>query len=440
MIEIFAIGGYSEFGRNMTAVRVDDEVIIIDMGIHMENFIRIQGSEDIETISTKRLLESDVVPHFKDISHIKDKVKAIVPTHAHLDHIGAIPFIAKKFDCDILCTPFTGEVIDAISKDRKQKIHNDIKFINPNSSHKVSDNISVDFINMTHSTPQTIMLGIRTKYGSILYANDFKFDVSPTLGPKPNFKKLREFQGAKCLISDCTRAWDQRKTPSESVAREMLKDVINGVVTEQNLIVATTFSSHLARLKSLINIAREKNRKVTILGRSLDKYISAGERAGIIDFSDVERIRYRDKIKKFLRKAGKNPSEHLLIVTGHQGEPEAVLADMVYGSIDFDFDPGDQIIFSCGVIPNEENEKNREFLESKLKAKHARIFKDIHVSGHAAREELRDLLDLVKPEHIIPAHGYPNMMKSLKDLAEEMGFKENMVHMMGNGDSIRIDD
>ncbi len=439
MIEIFAIGGFSEFGRNMTAVRVDDEVIIIDMGIHMENFIRIQGSEDIENATTRRLLEHDVIPHFKDIDHLKEKVKAIVPTHAHLDHIGAIPFLARKYDADIFCTPFTGEVIKAIYADRKQKIKNAIRFVNPNSSFKISKNISVDFINVTHSTPQTIMLGIRTKYGNIVYANDFKFDTSPTLGPKPNFAKMRSFEGSLCLISDCTRAWDKRKTPSESVAKEMLRDVLDGITSDKNLIVATTFSSHLARLKSMINIAHSKGRRVTMLGRSLDKYVSAGEAAGIIDFREIQRIRYRDKIRRFMKQVSKEPGKHMLIVTGHQGEPQAVLADLAYGKIDYKFNAGDQVIFSCGVIPNEENQKNRDFLEAKLEAKKARIFKDIHVSGHAAREELRDLLDMIKPKHIIPAHGYPDMMESMKELAEEMGYDKKDVHMMGNGESVEID-
>lgn len=439
MIEIFAIGGYSEFGRNMTAVKVDDEVIIIDMGIHMENFIRIQGSEDIEKVSTKKLLEDDVIPHYKDIDHVRANVKAIIPTHAHLDHIGAIPFIARKYDADILCTPFTGEVIKAIYADRNQKIKNQIKSINPNSSYRLSENITIDFINVTHSTPQTIMLGITTPYGTVVYANDFKFDMSPTLGPKPNFEKLKTFKNAKCLISDCTRAWDRRKTPSESVAKEMLKDVLNGITSEDNLILTTTFSSHIARLKSMVNLAKSKGRKVTMLGRSLDKYVTAAENAGIIDFRDINRIRYRDKIRRFLKEAHRNPGKHFIIVTGHQGEPQAVLADMAYGRIDYQFKDGDQIIFSCGVIPNEENRKNRDYLEEKLRAKRVRIFKDIHVSGHAAREELRDLLDMVMPQHIIPAHGYPDMMESMKELAGEMGYDTEKVHMLGNGQKVRID-
>ena len=439
MIEIFAVGGYSEFGRNMTAVKIGDEVVIIDMGIHMENYIKLQGKDDIETIGTRKLLENDAIPKFHLIDEWKDKVKAIIPTHAHLDHIGAIPFIAKKYKADIVCTPFTAEVIKAIADDKRYRIRNDIKQVNPNSSYKISEKISVDLINMTHSTPQTVMVRINSNEGDVLYANDFKFDLSPTLGPKPNFEKLRQIKGVKCLISDCTRSWDAKKTPSESVAKEMLKDVLYGIESQDNLIVATTFSSHIARLKSMIEVGRQKGREIVMLGRSLEKYVDAGEKVGIIDFSDVNRIRYRDKIKRFLKKVKQDPSRYMLIVTGHQGEPEAILSDMAYGKIDYKFNSGDVVIFSCGIIPNEENEKNREFLEDKLNAKKVRIFRDIHVSGHAAREELRDLLMMTQPSNIIPAHGYPDMMENMKKLALEMGYDEKSIHLAKNGDKIIIE-
>ena len=438
MLEICSVGGYSEFGRNMTAVRIDDSVIIVDMGIHMENYIKLQGDEDIDFVGTKRLLDTGSIPEYHRIDEWRDMVKAIIPTHAHLDHVGAIPFLANKYNADIVCTPFTAEVIKAISNDKNKKINNNIKPINPNSTFKLSEDISVDFIHMTHSTPQTAMLAIHSPYGTVVYANDFKFDTSPTLGAKPNFEKIKSLEGAKCLIVDCTRAWDERKTPSESVAKEMLKDVMHGVDSEDNLIVVTTFSSHLARLKSIIELGKEKNRKILMLGRSLDKYVTAGENAGIIDFSDVERIKFKDKIRKILYKVKKNPSKYMLIVTGHQGEPEAILANMVYGKLKYNFDRNDQIIFSCSVIPNEENINNRNILEEKLRDQHVRIFKDIHVSGHAAKEELRDLINMVKPQEIVPAHGFIEMMDSLKSLAIDMGYKEEKIHMHRNGDSLSL--
>ena len=439
MIEICTVGGFYEFGRNMTAVKIDDIVIIVDIGIHMENYIKLQGDEDIDFVSTKKLFETNSIPRYDVINDWKDMVKAIVPTHAHLDHVGAIPFIAKKFNADIVCTPFTAEVIKAISNDKNKKLTNNIKYINPNSRYEVSEDISIDFIHVTHSTPQTAMIAINSKYGTVVYANDFKFDTSPVLGAKPNFAKIKSLKGAKCLIVDCTRSWDERKTPSESVAKEMLKDVMHGINSDNSLIVVTTFSSHLARLKSIIELGKEKGREIVMLGRSLDKYVTAGENANIIDFKDIKRIKFKDKIKKFLKSVEKNPSRYMLIVTGHQGEPEAILANMAYGKLLYDFKQNDQIIFSCSVIPNDENIQNREFLESKLKEKNVRIFKDIHVSGHAAKEELRDLINMVMPEHIIPAHGYEEMMISLRDLANEIGYSNDKIHMQKNGDLLSLD-
>lgn len=433
MIEICTVGGFSEFGRNMTAVNIDGTVIIIDMGLHLENYIRLQGDEEIETMSIKKMLDSNAIPHFEVIDKWKKNVKAIIPTHAHLDHVGAIPYISNKYDAEILCTPYTAEVIKALSSDRNKTLKNPIKVINPNSSYNITNDISVDFIHVTHSTPQTAMLAINTKYGTLVYANDFKFDTAPTLGSKPNFEKLKSYKKVIGLIVDCTRAWDYRKTPSESVAKEMLKDVMHGVDSEDKLILVTTFSSHLARLKSIVELGREKKRKIVMLGRSLEKYVSAGERAGIISFPDVEKVTYKDKIARKLRKIAKTPEKYLLIVTGHQGEPEAILSRMAYGALKYEFQYEDQVIFSCSVIPNEDNINNRKFLEEKLKKKHVRIFRDLHVSGHAAREELRDLINFLKPELIFPAHGHREMMDHLEDLAIDMGYKKKQVIMMEDG-------
>ncbi len=439
MIKIKAVGGYSEFGRNMTAVRVDDEVVIIDMGLHMENYIRLQGDEDGDKISTKRLLQENAIPYFPLIDDWKKDVKAIIPTHAHLDHVGAIPHIASKFDAEILCTPFTAEVIKAISSDKRIKLKNKIKPINPNANYKISDNITAEFIHVTHSTPQTAMIALHTPYGTIVYANDFKFDSQPVLGARPNFERLKSIDYVRGLIVDCTRAWDEKKTPSETVVKEMLRDVLLGMDSGGKLVVVTTFASHLARLKTIIEMGKQLGRKVVMLGRSLDKYVSAGEAAEVIDFSDIERVKFRDKIRKKLKVVMQRPQDYLLIVTGHQGEPEAILANMVYGNLKFPFRKEDQVIFSCSVIPNDENIKNREELELKLKEKHVRIFKDIHASGHAAREELRDLLNMLKPKDLIPAHGHREMMESFRELAKSMGYTDEQLHLIKNGETVKLD-
>ena len=249
MIDICTVGGYNEVGKNMTAVNVDGEVVIFDMGIHLESYIKYTEDEDIINVDPSELIKVGAVPDITKIEKWKDKVKAIIPTHAHLDHIGAVPYLGNNYDAPILGTPFTIAVLKTILKDEKITIKNKIRTLAPNSVFQLSKNLKVEFINMTHSTPQTVMVALHTKYGIILYANDFKFDRFPTLGEKPNFKRLKELgkKGVLCLIVDSTYSRSCKKTPSESVAKEMLKDVLLGTGNKDKAVFVTTFSSHIAR-------------------------------------------------------------------------------------------------------------------------------------------------------------------------------------------------
>lgn len=439
-IEIRAVGGYNEIGRNMTAIKVDNEVIVLDMGLHLDNYIAYTEDEDIVNLSASELIGAQAVPDISLISEWKDKVKAIIPTHAHLDHVGAIPYLAKKFKSPILCTPFTAEVIKAILRDEKIKMKNPIKPLNSNSVYHISDNLKIEFINMTHSTPQTVVVVLHTKKGSVVYANDFKFDNFPVLGKKPNFNKLREISGnCQCLIVDCLRAKEAVKTPSESVAREMLKDVLLGTESNGKAIITTTFSSHLARLKSIVEFGKQMNRKVVFLGRSLSKYVRAGEAAGVISFSrEVELAKRGRHVRNLLKDIEANRKKYLVVVTGHQGEQKGVLSRMATGELPFRFEEEDYIIFSSSVIPSPSNMRDRKRLEESFKGKNLRIFKDIHVSGHAAREDLRDLINIIKPKNIIPAHGDSGMKAALRDLALEMSYKKEGIFLIKDGDRVMV--
>ncbi len=438
-IEIKAVGGYNEIGRNMTAVKVKDDVIILDMGIHIENYIKFTEDEDIVNISSQQLINAKAVPDVSLLEDWKDKIKAIIPTHAHLDHVGGIPYLAKKFKAPVLCTPFTAEVIKAILKDEEIKMPNPIKALNANSVYHISDDITIEFVQMTHSTPQTVMVAVHTKDGCLVYANDFKFDNFPVLGKKPNFDKLRALsKNCKCLIVDCLRAQEATKTPSESVARAMLKDVLLGTESNGKAIIATTFSSHLERLKSIADFGKQMNRKVIFLGRSLSKYVKAGERAGIINFKDVELAKRGRHVKRVLKQVEANRKKYLLVVTGHQGEQKAVLSRIATGELPFEFKEEDYMIFASSVIPNPSNIRDRKKLEDNFKGKNLRIFKDIHVSGHAAREDLRDLINMVSPRGIIPAHGNEGMGKALRDLALEMSYKKEDILLIKEGDDIVV--
>ncbi|MBW2991256.1 ribonuclease J, partial [Candidatus Woesearchaeota archaeon] len=282
--------------------------------------------------------------------------------------------------------------------------------------------------------PQTVIIAVHTPYGTLVYANDFKLDNAPTLGDKPNFKRLKALgeKGVKVLIVDSLYADTAMKTPSENIAREMLKDVLLGVNSRGKAVIITTFSSHIARLKSIVELGKKLRRKIVFLGRSLSKYTTAAQTAGIIDFSKkAEFVRYGNKVGKFFKKI-KHPEKYLFIVTGHQGEPRAVLPRMVYQKL-FDFKEEDHVIFSCSIIPVEANIRNREKLDSALRKKKIRLFTDVHVSGHAFREDLRDLINLLKPKNIIPTHGNKKKLRAMKELALEMGYKSKNIKILKNG-------
>ncbi len=438
MIEVFAVGGFLEIGRNMTLIKYKDEAVIIDMGLHMDRYIEYTEDEDIEDLTADELMQAGAIPNIKDIMKYKDIVKAIIPTHVHLDHVGAIPFLANNFKAPILCTGFAGAFLNEILSEHDFKLNNKIITLNNNATYKISKNITVEFINMTHSTPDTVMVAVKTPEGSVLYCNDFKFDKSPTLGEKPNFEKLKKLKKVKLLIVDSLYADREGKTPSESVARELLKDVVLGVNADKNTIIITTFSSHIARLKSIIESGKKLNRKIIFLGRSLSKYTQAAESCGLVRFSDqVEIVKWGSKVKKKLSQLQKEKSRNklMLVVTGHQAEPKAVLSKMAYNGF-FDFKKGDVVVFSCKVIPNEINERNRKRLERQLEKYNLRIFKDVHVSGHASKEDLRDLITLVKPEHIVPAHADVPKSEAMKKLCIETGFKN--IHLIKEGQKLEI--
>jgi len=436
-LQIITVGGYSEIGRNCTLVKVDDEAVLLDLGLHMDYYIAYtEESEDMpnKDMSAEALIRVNAVPNLHHIQDLWPKVKAICISHAHLDHVGAVPFLSNKFKADIHATNYTIEVLKTMVSNEKISLRNNMVAHPVNSKFKVSNKISIEFINVTHSVPQTVIIAVHTPYGILVYANDFKLDNAPTLGDKPNFKRLEELgqKGVKVLIVDSLYADTPMKTPSESIAKEMLKDVLLGVNSKGKAVIITTFSSHIARLRSIVELARKLNRRPVFIGRSLDKYITAAKNAGIIDLEkQAEHIKYGGKVKKFF-KTVKHPEKQMFIVTGHQGEPGAVLSRMVFQHL-YKFEEEDHVIFSCGVIPVENSIRNRQKLDAALKEKKIRLFTDVHVSGHAFREDHRDLIHLLKPENIVPTHAHKKKLEAMKELCLEMGYKPDKIHILHNG-------
>jgi ribonuclease J len=437
-IKIYPVGGFNEVGKNMTAVDLGEDVIIFDGGLFLPPIVELEESERAYT--EKKLRSIGAIPDdlILDKLKLRDKVRAIVPSHAHLDHIGALPFLSQRYDAPIIATPFTIEVLKTLFKDEKIMPSNKLISIKPNSTFYIqgkSKKYKLEFINITHSTPHTSFLALHTDDGIILYTNDFKLDNNPILGGKPNYKKIKEIakKGIKVLICDSLYSGEDRKTASERVARTMLEDVLLGMNNRRSGIIVTTFSSHIARLKSITDFGKKLNREIIFLGRSINKYVSAATRVGICPFrNDVRIATYRKQLERELKKIDRNRGNYMVVCTGHQGEPGSILDRLSRNKLPFRFQKSDNIIFSSSVIPTPINIENRNLLDGRLKKRGSRLFKNLHVSGHAGREDLRDFLEMTKPEHIIPAHGGHDKTAHLITLAKELGYKDKYLHLTSN--------
>ncbi|MBR9676126.1 MBL fold metallo-hydrolase [Candidatus Woesearchaeota archaeon] len=438
MIELCAVGGYSHVGRNMTAIRYEDEVVILDMGLDLESYIEMTEHEDPFTLSRKDLMVSGAIPNDQPISEWRDKAIAIIPTHAHLDHLAAIPFMAKKYkNAQILCTPFCAAVLERIATDDKRQISNKIRVLSDNSTYQLSKNLRIEFINVTHSIPDTVIIVLHTPKGSVVYANDFKFDDYPTIGKPSNTKRLSELRDVKLLIMDSLYADRPGKTQSELVAKKQLGKIILEETKNDNVMIATTFSSHIARLKTLIEYIKKTNRKPLLLGRSLSRYTSAAQDAGITRFEEeCEIIKYSSKIRKKLRKMSREDLyDYFIICSGHQAEPKATLTRIIHEDL-INLRKEDVIIFSSSIIPSGNNENNREELEQQIRVKGARIYKDIHASGHASQDDHKKLISLVRPKHVIPSHADKEKTFIMMRNLQKWGCKN--IHVLREGDFLRI--
>ena len=308
---------------------------------------------------------------------------------------------------------------------------------------KISDNIKIELISMSHSTLQCAMIAVHTPNGIVLYANDFKFDNDPVLGDKPNYKRLQEIGKEGNLIAlvvECINGLVEGKTPSEKVARELLKEVLLETDSKGKAIFVTTFASNIARIKSAIEFGKKLGRKVVILGRSMVKYNESAEHLSLVKFSrDAEIIGYGGQRKRKLKEIDEKREKYLVITTGSQGEPGSVLDKIVNKQLPFNFREGDIIVFSCRTIPVPMNIANRDNLENSLKSAKVRIFTNVHSSGHASLEDIRDFITMVKPMHIIPSQGNMAMESSVAKMAEGLGYKlgEN-IHIVSDGQRLKF--
>jgi len=438
-IEVIAVGGYEEVGKNMSVVKVGEDVIIFDMGIHLDR-LHIHEDTDIAKMHSLDLIERGVIPDDTLMKDVNGKVRAIVFTHGHLDHIGAVAKLAHRYEAPLIATPYTMALIEkTIKSERKFKFNNPLQILNSGEKCQISPDITLEFVHTTHSIPQAVTPVLHTSEGIIVYSNDFKFDNHQTLSPPPNYQRFRELgeKGVLALIVDTTRAAeeDQVKTHSERIAKIVLQDTMEWPLKEDSGIIITTFASHIERVQAICDIVAQSDRKMLLLGRSMERYCSIAESMGILNLPKNASVYGSPKaINKALTQADEKRSEYVLLTTGHQGEPDALLPRIANDKTSFLVQPGDNVIISAPVIPNPLNKANRNLMERRLKSKGARIFTNAHVSGHAGREDHRDFIRMLNPAHLIPSHGNLEMLTAYVELAEDEGYRMgNNIHVLRNG-------
>jgi ribonuclease J len=309
--------------------------------------------------------------------------------------------------------------------------------------HHVTADIELEFIRVQHSTVDCVFAAIHTDKGCILYDNDFKIDRSPTLGDPPDFSRLRALgkEGVLALIVETTNSGISGKTPSEQIAKDLVWDVLIGTEESRSGVLVTTFSSHIARIKAILDAAFEMGRKPVLLGRSMEKYWGTAVRTGHSNREGIEVFGRRKSIDRALKRImNEGKDKYLPIMTGHQGEPGAILSRVANGETDYFIESGDKVVFSAGIIPQPLNMSNRFTVETKLKMRGARIYDNVHVSGHACKEDHWELLRLINPEHVIPAHGNLVTHGHYLLIAEETGYSlGSNIHLVRNGQELLIE-
>ncbi|OPY24237.1 MAG: Metallo-beta-lactamase superfamily protein [Methanobacterium sp. PtaU1.Bin097] len=438
-VEVIAIGGYEEVGKNMSAVKIGEDVVIFDMGIHLDR-VHIHEDTDMARMHSLDLIERGIIPDDTLMKEVDGKVRAIVFTHGHLDHIGAVGKLAHRYEAPLIGTPYTMGLIErTIKQEKKFNVNNPLQVLNPGEKIQLSPDITLEFVHTTHSLPQTVNAALHTSEGIIMYANDFKFDNHQMLSPPPDYKRLRELgrQGVLALIVETTRMTEKQevKTHSEKVARLNLQDIMEPLLAEKDGMLITTFSSHIERIQAICNIADTSDRQILLLGRSMERFGSIAENLGILDLPATASIYGSPKaVNRALAHAEEKREDYLLVTTGHQGEVDALLPRIANNKTNFQVRRGDNILISAPIIPSPMNIANRNVMEKRLKSSGARIYPNIHVSGHAGREDHRDYIRMLNPEHIMPSHGDLEMLAAYTELAEEEGYKMgNNVHLLRNG-------
>lgn len=415
---IIALGGLGEVGKNMYVVTHKNEILIIDAGV---------------MFPTEDLLGVDAV--IQDVTYLKqneEKIVGLVITHGHEDHIGGIPYLLQTVKIPKIYAPkIAADLINKKLVDHNLK-YQEVEIIDSSSIIKTKY-FELEFVNTTHSIPDSYAIAIHTPNGTIFETGDFKFDLTP-IGPMADLHKMTEIskRGVKILMSDSTNALSPGFSTSESAVDETLENIVS---KHPARIIIATFASNIYRIKHIVETCRKHNRKIVVFGRSMETTIELAMNNGLIEDKSI--------IIDYNRAKSLKKNEICILCTGSQGEPLAALSRIANGiHKQITLMPDDLVVFSSNPIPGNANSVNRVINKLYLKGVHVftnNEFSDIHASGHGKQEEQKLMLRLIKPEYFMPCHGEYRMLKKHADLGEMCGIPKENIFICKNGDSIILD-
>ena len=420
-LKIIPLGGLHEIGKNLTVFEYENEIIVVDCGLSFPD-------DDMLGIDL-------VIPDISYLEKNVDKIKGLVITHGHEDHIGAVPYLLKKINIPIYATKLTAGFIRNKLEEHKILRSTEMHEVIQGQTISLGKNFKIEFIRSSHSIPDSVMLAITTPAGTVLHTGDFKVDYTPIDGKIMDFGRIAELgnQGILALMSDSTNAERKGFTMSESSVGEVFDKLFLHCTKR---IVVATFASNVHRVQQIVNSAVKYNRKIAVCGRSMINMIETARELGYIDcpeniFIDIDMI-------------NNYPDENLVIITtGSQGEPMSALTRMAAGDHrKVKITPNDLVIISATPIPGNEKFVSKviddlmqigaEVVYSSLEA--------IHVSGHACQEEQKLIIALAKPKYFIPVHGEYRQLIAHSETAQSMGIDKNRIIMMSNGRILELND
>ena len=418
-LEIIPLGGAGDVGKNMIAVRYGDDMIVIDAGVQFP-------TEEHPGVDL-------IIPDITFLKEYSWQLRAIVLTHGHEDHIGALPYVLKELNVPVYGTPLTLGLVRCKLEEHKLLDKVQLHTYVPRDVIEFGQ-ISVEPIRVTHSIPDTVSLAIKTPIGTVVHTGDFKIDQTPIDGrlfDASRFAQLGD-EGVLLLISDSVNAEKKGWVPSERVVGQVFDQQFREA---QGRVIVTTFASNLHRVQQVFEIAERYDRKVAVAGRSMARNIEVSRELGFLKYSDTARIRVED-IEDY------HPAEVVILTTGSQGESLSALSRMACDDHKIRIQPGDTVILSSHPIPGNEDAVWRTVNRLFRRGAHVlySMITPVHVSGHANQEELKLMFNLVRPKFVAPFHGEPRMMYAYTEMVTGMGMARENVIWLEIGDVLALDE